>query len=105
MLEIAVNKVAQVIFLAREGPAGGSELAGFIEDMNEDDQAQLVALAWVGRGAFEPEEFSEALTTAYTEKTTPTSDYLRGMPHLAENLEAGLEALGFDVSEIENDLL
>jgi hypothetical protein len=28
-----------------------------------------------------------------------------GMPHLAENLEAGLEALGIDVSAEEEDLL
>jgi len=28
-----------------------------------------------------------------------------GMPHLAENLEAGLEALGVDVTGEEEDLL
>jgi hypothetical protein len=39
------------------------------------------------------------------EATTPTADYLTGMPHLAENLEAGLEAMGIDVSDVEDDLL
>ena len=35
----------------------------------------------------------------------PTADYLTGMPHLAENLEAGLEAMGVDVTRAEEDLL
>jgi len=62
-------------------------------------------VAWVGRGAFEPEDYDEAVATAFAEATTPTEDYLMGMPHLSENLEAGLEALGIDVTEIEADFL
>ena len=53
----------------------------------------------------EPEDFDEAVATATAEATTPTADYLMGMPHLAENLEAGLEALGIDVTGEEEDLL
>ena len=63
------------------------------------------AIAWIGRGTYEPEDYAEAVETAYAEATTPTEDYLMGMPHLAENLEAGLEALGIDVSDIETDFL
>jgi len=37
--------------------------------------------------------------------STPTEDYLIGMPHLAENLEAGLDAMGVDVTGEEEDLL
>ena len=44
-----------------------SELKSFIQDMNEDEQASLVALAWIGRGSFGPEELDEALETARTE--------------------------------------
>ena len=47
----------------------------------------------------------EAVATATAEATTPTADYLMGMPHLAENLEAGLDALGVDVSGEEEDFL
>ena len=39
------------------------------------------------------------------EAMTPTEDYLMGMPHLPENLEAGLEALGIDVTDAEEDFL
>jgi len=105
MLEISPRKVAQVIILSREGRAGEAQLHGFIDAMNSDEQAHLVAVAWIGRGAFEPEDYAEAVGTAMREATTPTADYLTGMPHLAENLEAGLEAMGIDVSDVEDDLL
>lgn len=105
MLEINSQKVVQVIFLAREQKSGAAELHAFVENLNDDEKAQLTAVAWVGRGAFEPEDFDEAVATAIAEATTPTADYLMGMPHLAENLEAGLEAMGVDVSGEEEDFL
>jgi hypothetical protein len=105
MLEISPAKIVHVIFLAREGAAGQDEVHAFIDALNEDEKAHLTATAWVGRGAFEPEEFAEAVATALAEATTPTADYLTGMPHLAENLEAGLEALGIDVTGEEEDFL
>ena len=104
-LEIAPAKVVHVIYQAREGGLADAELREFIAGLNDDEKAQLTAIAWVGRGAFEAEDFQEALATAYAEATTPTEDYLMGMPHLAENLEAGLEALGIDVSGEEEDFL
>ncbi len=105
MLEISPRKVVHVIFLAREETAGEDELHAFINSLNDDEKAQLTAVAWVGRGAFEPEDFDEAVETATAEATTPTADYLMGMPHLAENLEAGLDALGIDVAGEEEDFL
>lgn len=105
MLEISPQKVVHVIYLAREAGIGDAELHAFIDALNEDEKAHLTAIAWVGRGAFEPEDFDEAVATAAAEATTPTADYLMGMPHLAENLEAGLEALGIDVAGEEEDFL
>ncbi|MEF3048234.1 DUF3775 domain-containing protein [Pseudotabrizicola sp. L79] len=105
MIDISPSKVVQVILLHREGPAADSQLKPFIDDLNDDEKAHLTAIAWVGRGSFEPEDYAEAVQTAIHEATTPTADYLIGMPHLAENLEAGLEALGVDVSGEEEDLL
>lgn len=105
MLEISPSKVVHIIFQAREGRLAEAELRAFIEGLNEDEQAHLVAIAWVGRGAFDAEDYAEALDTAFAEKSTPTSDYLMGMPHLPENLEAGLEAMGIDVSDVEEDFL
>ena len=105
LLEISPRKVVHIIFQVREGAWAEAELNAFIDALNEDEQVSLVALAWVGRGAFEAEDFAEALETARAEATTPTVDYLMGMPHLAENLEAGLEAMGIDVADAEEDFL
>lgn len=105
MIDISPPKVVQVIFLHREGPAGAGELHSFIDGLNEDEKAHLTAIAWVGRGSFEPEDYDEAVALARQEATTPTSDYLMGMPHLSENLEAGLDILGIDVTGEEEDLL
>lgn len=104
-VEITPASVVQVILLSREGAPAEALLRDFIAGLNSDEKAQLTAIAWVGRGAFEPEEFAEAVEAAMAGATTPTEDYLMGMPHLPENLEAGLEALGIDVSGEEEDLL
>ena len=111
MIEISPEKVVHVVLLARggEGPgsgvAAGRELAAFIAGLNDDEKAHLTALAWVGRGAFEPEDYDAAVAAALAEATVPTEDYLIGMPHLAENLEAGLEAMGVDVTGAEEDFM
>ncbi len=105
MLEISADKVVQVVFLAREGHGGARELRDFIGNLNDDEKAHLTALAWVGRGAFDPEDYPAAVANAQSEATVPTADYLMGMPHLAENLEAGLDAMGVDVAGEEEDLL
>lgn len=103
MIEISTHTVVAVIFQHREGQ--DDLLRSLIADLNDDEKAHLTAVAWVGRGAFDPEDYGEAVETAFAEATTPTEDYLSGMPHLAENLEAGLEAMGLDVTGLEEDFL
>ncbi len=105
MDQISPRQVAAVILMARELTRGESELRGLIDRMDEEEAAALVAIMWIGRGAFEIEEWDEAYGTALSEATTPTADYLIGTPHLADNLEAGLEALGFDATQEEDALL
>lgn len=104
MLPITADKVAEVIILARELDRAENEFDGFVDQLTEDEKAGLVAIFWVGRGSFEPEDLAEALEIASTEATTPTSEYLKGSPHLADHLEAGMAALGVDPSEAEDDL-
>jgi hypothetical protein len=104
MLEITSDKVAEIIILAREMPRATSEFDAFVAALNEDEQASLVALFWIGRGSFEPEDLAEAIATARAEATTPTGEYLKGSPHLADHLETGLEALGIDSSDAEDEL-
>ena len=104
MLNISTGKVVRVIFLAREYGPESHHLHDYIGSMNADEKANLVALMWVGRESFEPEEFEEAKATARAEATAPTEDYLSGIPQLSDYLEAGLELLGIDPTEAEDNL-
>lgn len=82
-----------------------AELTSFIDDLNEDEQVSLVALMWIGRGTYGPEELEEAMSTARGERVNATSAYLLGVPLLADYLEEGLEKLGISPEDAEADIL
>ena len=105
MLEISARKVAQVAMMARELNRAEGELRAFIDRMSEDEQAELVAIMWIGRESFFAEDLAEAIATARAEASTPCADYLIGTPHLADHLENGLDALGVSAEDVENDLM
>lgn len=111
MLQISPAKIAYIIILAREFDAGipgtghEAELRAFIEALNDDEKASLVALMWVGRETYEPDELAEAIATARAEATAPTEDYLLGIPMLADYLEDGLGALGMSLEDVGDDVL
>ena len=103
MIEISTSKVLQVIEYGHELEAAESEFDGYIENLTEEEQAALIALMWIGRGSFEAEDWEDALNTAMTEATTPAQDYLKGTPHFADHLEAGIEAMGLDEEDEDED--
>ncbi|MFT4793910.1 MAG: hypothetical protein ACJAVR_004169 [Paracoccaceae bacterium] len=78
------------------------ELRSWISDLSDTEQAQLVALFWLGRGDAEADEFADLVEQAREARTGPTEDYLLGAPLLADLLEEGLEKLGIPVAEVEN---
>ena len=77
------------------------EIKDTIEALNDDEQAELVALTWIGRGDFTVEEWSEVVRTARQRRTNPTADYLLGTPMLGDYLEEGLTQLGLTVEDME----
>ena len=81
------------------------ELTAFISGLNEDEQADLIALTWIGRGTYTPEQFDEAVATARAERTTPTETYLLGIPLLGDYLSEGLEQMGISSGAAEETLL
>lgn len=130
MLEINPSKVARIIIRAREldaktgrwdtpgdeaeadsilearpSDATETELRTFISDLDSDEQASLVAIMWIGRDTFSADDLDEAIATAKAEATSPTADYLLGIPLLSDYLESGLAALGYDVEELIDQLL
>ncbi|WP_037313591.1 DUF3775 domain-containing protein [Ruegeria halocynthiae] len=105
MLEISARKIAQVAMMGRELGRAEGELRAFIGRMGEDEQAELVAVMWIGRESFFAEDLAEAVATAKSEASTPCADYLIGTPHLSDHLENGLDALGISAEDVENDLM
>ncbi|WP_170467190.1 DUF3775 domain-containing protein [Ruegeria arenilitoris] len=105
MMEISARKIAQVAMMGRELGRAEGELRAFIDRMSEDEQAELVAVMWVGRESFFAEDLAEAIATAKSEASTPCADYLIGTPHLSDHLENGLDALGISAEDVENDLM
>jgi hypothetical protein len=75
------------------------ELADAIRGLNEEEQIALVALAWVGRGTFDIDEWDTALETARTEHNKRTAQYLIGLPLLGDYLEEGLAAFGESITD------
>lgn len=98
------SATSDTILESRSGDATERELREFIGRLNEDEKAELVAVMWIGRGTYEPEELEEAIDTARAEATSPTEDYLLGIPLLADYLEEGMERLGIDSSEAEDEI-
>lgn len=70
------------------------ELRALINDLNVDEAAELVALAWIGRGDYDASEWAEALDEARRRDNRRTAKYLLGMPMLGDWLEEGLQAIG-----------
>ncbi|SHK14086.1 Protein of unknown function [Roseomonas rosea] len=79
----------------------GENLESLIDELNEDEQAALMALAWVGRGDYEPDEWEEALNLARERNEADPAGYLMGMDLLGDLLAEGLAAFGIVVEEIE----
>lgn len=70
-----------------------------IRSLSEEQQETLVALAWVGRGDYDVDEWAEALSMAADRDNGQIAIYLAGIPMLADYLEAGAETVGLDLSD------
>ena len=79
--------------------ATSEELTSFIGDLNVDEQIELVALAWIGRGSFTKEEWADAVREARHAHNQRTADYLLGMPLLGDYLADGLAEFGHTCDE------
>jgi len=78
-------------------------LRAFIADLNEDEQASLIALAWVGRGDYEAADWDEARAlAAERNQGRDASDYLLSMDNLGDLLAEGSATFGFNLEEFED---
>lgn len=89
----------------RSDDPGYEELKAFIEGLEPRTQSELVALMWIGRGDFLPEEWEQALDLAREQHSRRTTDYLLGQPLVANFLEEGLALFGYSCEGVELDRL
>ena len=71
------------------------ELRAMLDDLADDQLAETLALAWVGRGTYDVREWEEACAEANDEDPDSRIDELMDMPLLASHLEAGLAAFEY----------
>ena len=72
------------------------EMRAALDDLADDQIAEVLALAWVGRGTYDASEWDDALEEANDKNSEDPIDQLLDMPMLAGYLDAGLAA--FDLS-------
>jgi hypothetical protein len=122
-MDIALDKVCELILRLREidmkdgatDPASGSnptddgavdvltadpddpteeEVREVIAGDDVDERHDLVAIAWIGRGDFEPEEWADALRTARERETQSTAITCSASRNIGDLLDEGLASLG-----------
>jgi hypothetical protein len=130
--ELAVEKVCFIVVKAREFDAAADEpsdasnpsddrfvraltpaneettrreLTAFINALDDDEKNELVALLFVGRGDYTPEEWEDALAAARDRGDPPIAPFLLGEPMLADLLEDGLSALDLSCEDFEKGRL
>lgn len=81
-----------------------TELTAIIRGLNEDEQVDLVALAWLGRGDGDIEDWADLRAEASRAHNKRTAEYLLGTPLLGDLLEEGLAQFGHSLEEFESPL-
>jgi hypothetical protein len=75
------------------------EIAAVIFAMSEDEQVDLVTLAWLGRGDGTLDDWSDLRAEAARAHNKRTASYLLGMPLLSDFLEEALSQFGISCDE------
>ncbi len=81
------------------------ELTSLIGSLSEDEQIDLVALAWLGRDDYAASDWPSVREEAGRAHNARTAEYLLGMPMLGDFLEEGLSMLGYSCEEFEIERL
>jgi hypothetical protein len=71
----------------------------FIGALSEDEQIDLVALAWLGRGDGTIDDWNDIRREAARAHNKRTASYLLGMPLLSNHLEDTLSQFGISCDD------
>jgi hypothetical protein len=75
------------------------EVAGAINALNVDEQLDLIALSWIGRGDYTFDDWAEAREEARRIGRTEIARYVLGHPTLSDDLEEAMTQLGFSTND------
>jgi len=77
------------------------EIKACVEDLDPQQQAELIALMWLGRGDYGLEEWESAIADAldHYEDQDGTAEYLLAHPFVSDYLEEGLIAHGYSCED------
>lgn len=81
------------------------ELQAFIAALNEEEQTDLVALMWLGRGDGVLEDWRDLRDEARQQHDNRTAAYLLGEPLLSDFLEEGLSQFRLSCAEFDIERL
>lgn len=70
-----------------------------IDDLEPDQQAQLLALFWLGREDYSLEEWEEAVRIARDNLSASTAEQVIAVPYIADYLDEGLRIHGYSCEE------
>jgi hypothetical protein len=93
------NEDREVLFDYPDDPTV-EEITGFLEALNTDESAEILALVWVGQGDYDAEEWEEAIADAREDPDDQRVEALLSIPLLGDYLEEGLAELGYSCDEI-----
>jgi Protein of unknown function (DUF3775) len=100
----ADDKMASVLE-AHSDDLTQKELVAFINALSDEEQADLVALLWLGRGDGTLEDWDDLRDEAQRQHNNRTAAYLLGEPLLSDHLEEGLSQFGLTCEDFEIDRL
>jgi len=81
------------------------ELREAIDSLSEEEQVDLVALMWLGRGDGTLQDWAQIRSDADDAHNERTAAYLLGTPLLADYLEEGLSMFGRSCEDFETGRL
>jgi hypothetical protein len=82
-------------------PPPPAELRYAIDDLNEDEVTDLIAMVWLGRGDFGKGDWNAARQLARERHRRKSATYLMGIPTLGDLIEEGFARLGHSFEQDE----
>jgi hypothetical protein len=77
------------------------EVVGFVEQLDDDEKADLIALMQLGRGDGTFEDWAALRDQGFREHGDRVASYLLGQPQVSDFLEEALSQFGFSCAKFE----